>query len=373
MVPEPGNNSQQGNGSHPNSNQATLLSTNGTMHVGSDNSYLHQMMITSNPSLLSQHQGNQNQMMYQNSLLDVAGLMNPLQILPPVGAPPTNVNVNVNMNMNNLPTVPTSANNNLLSLQPSINNNAIRSNTAPQNINLQNGASLLCANHNPPPVPYPNMQNQAPATTLGGVRIPPVPPNASTAQQVQIAAAAAAAEAAPPKGYHGPIPGGIRKRDLCQIMDPNDIGDSPANKRGKRNSTSAELTEEEKKQLNRDRNRQHARSTRLRKKAYVNKLKELVDGLHAERSEEVRKRRVAVQHLADVQMIRRKVITTFLQFHAGYEPDPRKWETILEDGFYLKQPLTPFRSFRTVEIDQSRDKVSSCVYGLFLILYFCLP
>ncbi len=129
-------------------------------------------------------------------------------------------------------------------------------------------------------------------------------------------------------------------------------------KRGKHLTSNVELTDEEKKQLNRDRNRQHARRTQLRKKAYVNKLKELVDGLHAELSEETRRRRVAQRHLAEIQETRRKVISKFLQFHSRYESEPTKWETILEGGFFLKQPLTPFRSFCTSEIEQSIEKVS---------------
>ena len=44
----------------------------------------------------------------------------------------------------------------------------------------------------------------------------------------------------------------------------------------KRPASVTDLTQEEKIKMNRDRNREHARSTRLRKKAYVNKLKELV-------------------------------------------------------------------------------------------------
>ena len=113
-----------------------------------------------------------------------------------------------------------------------------------------------------------------------------------------------------------------------------------------------ELTAEEKAKANRDRNREHARSTRLRKKAYVQKLKELVEGLHVERTEEVRKRRVAVQHLAEKQNVRRAVVFSFMRFHSNYEGDPRKWMTILEDNFWFKQPVTPYRSFRRVEIEQ---------------------
>lgn len=113
-----------------------------------------------------------------------------------------------------------------------------------------------------------------------------------------------------------------------------------------------ELTNAQKAKQNRDRNREHARSTRLRKKAYVMKLKELVEGLHSERTEESRKRRVAVQHLAEVQGVRRAVVRSFLRFHSSYESDSRKWSTLVEDEFWFKQPVTPYRSFRRVEIEQ---------------------
>jgi len=121
-------------------------------------------------------------------------------------------------------------------------------------------------------------------------------------------------------------------------------------------------TVEEKKQSARDRNREHAKCTRLRKKAYVNKLKELVDGLHAERNEDERKRRVEVQKLAEMHETRRQVVHTFLGYHASYESDPSKWSRILETGdgkedgevFKLKQPVTPYRSFSRCEIQKVR-------------------
>ena len=69
------------------------------------------------------------------------------------------------------------------------------------------------------------------------------------------------------------------------------------------NTNNAAMTAQQKAQSSREKNREHARCTRLRKKAYVNKLKELVDGLHAERSEDTRKRRLAVQALASVQEV----------------------------------------------------------------------
>ena len=192
------------------------------------------------------------------------------------------------------------------------------------------------------------------STTLGGVHIPPLPPNSSTAMQVQVAAAAAAAAAAPPKGYHGPKPG-----TKSRAIDSSNVTQGTNSRRGvKRGVGVTEMTAEQKKNLNRERNREHAKSTRARKKAYVSKLKELVDGLHAERSEEARKRRVTMEHLAEVQRVRRAVIKNFLQLHAGYESDPRKWSNMLEDQFYLKQPVTPYRSFRKSEVENTRDRVS---------------
>jgi hypothetical protein len=120
------------------------------------------------------------------------------------------------------------------------------------------------------------------------------------------------------------------------------------------NSRRSDVTANDRARQNRDRNREHARSTRLRKKAYVQKLKELVEGLHAERTEEVRQRRVAIQHLAEKQNVRRAVVRSFLRLHSNFETDDRKWNTILEENFWLKQPVTPYRSFRRAEIEQVR-------------------
>ena len=63
--------------------------------------------------------------------------------------------------------------------------------------------------------------------------------------------------------------------EIGHSMDnSSSTGKPPPAKQGKRSTSNIKMTDEEKKQLNRDRNRQHARSIRLHKKAYVNKLKE---------------------------------------------------------------------------------------------------
>lgn len=165
-----------------------------------------------------------------------------------------------------------------------------------------------------------------------GAALPPsgLAPNqlASSSLQVHIAASTAASQAL--------------SRTFGEMNDPGN------GEKGKRK----EMTPAERAKQNRERNKEHAKSTRMRKKAYIQKLKELVDGLHSERTEEVRQRRVAIQHLAETQSVRRSVIRSFLQFHANYERDKRKWETILDDSFWLKQPVTPYRCFRRSQIEQ---------------------
>lgn len=141
------------------------------------------------------------------------------------------------------------------------------------------------------------------------------------------------------------------------VADMDDMMDRKDKQRKKGMSAS------ERAKQNRDRNREHARSTRLRKKAYVQKLKELVEGLHAERTEEVRQRRVAIQHLAEMQNVRRAVIRSFLQYHSSNERDRRKWSTLLEDDVWLKQPVTPYRYFRRSEIEHVRITITWLLGG----------
>lgn len=144
------------------------------------------------------------------------------------------------------------------------------------------------------------------------------------------------------------------------IVKPDDDVDSqerkkaekPKGKSKKKGSTS-DKPPEEKSKTNRDRNREHARSTRLRKKAYVLKLKEMAQGLQGIQTEEIRQRRVAVQKMM-VQKIRRHNIQTVLRYHSNYESDVNKWAALLDESFWFKQPVTPFRSFRRSDVVKVR-------------------
>lgn len=81
--------------------------------------------------------------------------------------------------------------------------------------------------------------------------------------------------------------------------------DEKARKRNK-------LTEEEKSQQNRDRNREHARNTRLRKKAYVAKVSKLVDELRLQKQYDVQVRNDCGQQIFHNVYI---VLSTLLILH----------------------------------------------------------
>lgn len=182
----------------------------------------------------------------------------------------------------------------------------------------------------------------------------------------------------PPLECSGSTEGGSSTNPKHNITDGSVTSYVSIDGNNDNNKPTSTSTSEQRKQTSRDRNREHARCTRLRKKAYVNKLKELVDGLHTERNEDSRKRRVAVQQLAEIHALRRRVVHTFLDYHAKFEVDYTKWALILEcssssssgddgnntcttDGsgsnsndeeFFFKQPVTPYRSFRRSEIQK---------------------
>lgn len=229
------------------------------------------------------------------------------------------------------------------------------------------------------------------ANNIGGVPIPPMAPGTPTNLRIEAAAQYAAGAAVPYNGNTGVKRAAAavaaaaagsssdqaKRRKVAENAATTAVKDAASSSRHQQpapaqqtsmgdfpdqkpiaarhpSTTAADTALTQKQQSNRDRNREHARSTRLRKKAYVNKLKELLDALHVERSDDDRKRRVAVQKLAEIQDLRRKVVHTFFGYHARCERAVPKWRMILEDNFWLKQPVTPYRSFRRCEIEKVR-------------------
>ncbi|CAB9526658.1 expressed unknown protein [Seminavis robusta] len=123
-------------------------------------------------------------------------------------------------------------------------------------------------------------------------------------------------------------------------------------------NSSKPLTQEERAQQCRDRNRQHARNTRLRKKAYIEELKtqliELVDARDAEALEQAQKTKIVEQQ----REVRFQVMQDFLQIRGRNEANPTRWGAILEDGFTLTLPKTPFQTMvatTTTTTDKNND------------------
>jgi len=116
--------------------------------------------------------------------------------------------------------------------------------------------------------------------------------------------------------------------------------DSKANNRARRQN----LTPDERARQNRDRNREHARNTRLRKKAYVEELKRTLTELVAQRDVAELEKRHSAQRELEQKEVRFRVMEEFLKLRGRNEVNFARWVAILEDGFTLTLPLTDFGS-----------------------------
>jgi hypothetical protein len=103
------------------------------------------------------------------------------------------------------------------------------------------------------------------------------------------------------------------------------------------------LTPDERARQNRDRNREHARNTRLRKKAYVEELKRTLTALVSQRDAAELEKRHASQRELEQREVRFRVTEEFLKLRGRNEANPARWAAILEDNFTLTLPITDFR------------------------------
>merc|ERR1712232_135595 len=113
----------------------------------------------------------------------------------------------------------------------------------------------------------------------------------------------------------------------------------PAAKRRRQN-----LTPDERAKQNRDRNREHARNTRLRKKAYVEELKRTLTELVTQRdTTEMEQRRVAQREL-EQREVRFRVAEEFMKLRGDNQRNTSRWAAILENNFTLSLPVTKYRN-----------------------------
>jgi hypothetical protein len=127
-------------------------------------------------------------------------------------------------------------------------------------------------------------------------------------------------------------------------------GDSKNSNRARRQN----LTPDERARQNRDRNREHARNTRLRKKAYVEELKRTLTELVAQRDAADVERRQSAQREMEQREVRFRVIEELLKLRGRNESNSARWVAILEDNFTMTLPVTDFRTML--------DKPMNCNY-----------
>lgn len=131
-------------------------------------------------------------------------------------------------------------------------------------------------------------------------------------------------------------------------------GKASAPKRRRQN-----LTPDERAKQNRDRNREHARNTRLRKKAYVEELKRTVQDLVAKRERDLRQRRMQQARSQEQHEVQFKVLSALLNYRGSYMTDRRKWSAILSPTFAMRLPLTRYRSFPSGKAGANWRELSS--------------
>ena len=115
--------------------------------------------------------------------------------------------------------------------------------------------------------------------------------------------------------------------------------DPKGNNRNRRQN----LTPDERARQNRDRNREHARNTRLRKKAYVEELKRTLTEMVAQRDASELEKKQANQRELEQREVRFRVMEELLKLRGRNEANEARWAAIFEDGFTLSLPVTHFR------------------------------
>lgn len=119
-----------------------------------------------------------------------------------------------------------------------------------------------------------------------------------------------------------------------------------------------EIAAEEKAEMNRERNREHAKNTRLRKKAYVERLKITVDELSRERDALVSERATKANLMVEIHSKRVDVLRSLFALRASYTVNQRRelWSSLLDECcFTCRLPVTPYQSFPSSEV-----QVSNC-------------
>jgi hypothetical protein len=115
---------------------------------------------------------------------------------------------------------------------------------------------------------------------------------------------------------------------------------SGTNALAKNNGAGSPLTQEQRAKQSRDRNRKHARNTRLRKKAYVEELKQTLNELVAQRDRSEVVQEQNRQRELEQREVRFRVMEEFLKLRGRNVAETERWSAILMPPFTLTMPIT---------------------------------
>ncbi|CAM9993147.1 unnamed protein product, partial [Hapterophycus canaliculatus] len=70
-----------------------------------------------------------------------------------------------------------------------------------------------------------------------------------------------------------------------------------------------------------------------------------VEELVAGREREELDRRAEARRVASLREIRLQVLLTFLEYRGRCETGRKEWQSVLDDRFEMRMPITPYRTF----------------------------
>ena len=142
-----------------------------------------------------------------------------------------------------------------------------------------------------------------------------------------------------------------------QNMDVTAVTSGTSNTNSSKTPRNRPLTSEEKAQACRNRNRQHARNTRLRKKAYVDELKASLTKMVEERDRAEAVRKEAESKKEQKRLARKQILQDFLKCRGENQRDCSIWGGLVQDSktFRLTLPITNFQTM--VETSDSTKAV----------------
>lgn len=99
-----------------------------------------------------------------------------------------------------------------------------------------------------------------------------------------------------------------------------------------------------------EKNREHAKNTRIRKKNYLEALKDSIRVLTEDRERVERDRKVSLSRLLEQATVRKKVLADIMNFRVIGMLDRNVWATLVDENVEVVLPITPYRSFPPSEV-----------------------